>query len=162
MKLAVTLPLRLPLGRASIQGSATYLRRAYAQARHGLAEEHAQMSSQPQLRPEDIGVVVRALANRACSGRPIDSLDLTNEVDTVLGLVARTSSDDASADCLAAAGRYSCRTDHQAPWRNWKGCWPSGTGTSPEAGEGSRRAKDIGPRSNILSAANSDSLDPVK
>jgi hypothetical protein len=61
------------------------------------------MSSQPQLRPEDIGVVVRALANWACSGRPIDSLDLINEVDTALGLVARTYSDGASPDCLAAA-----------------------------------------------------------
>jgi hypothetical protein len=61
------------------------------------------MSPQPQLRPEDIGVVVRALANWAYSGWPIDSLDLINEINTILGPVARTYSDDASADCFATA-----------------------------------------------------------
>jgi hypothetical protein len=53
--------------------------------------------------PDDLRVIVRALFNWTTSGRPIDSYDLTKEVDSVITTTAQTYRDAGTADTLVAA-----------------------------------------------------------
>jgi hypothetical protein len=53
--------------------------------------------------PDDLYVMVRALLNWTTSGRPIDSYDFTNEVDSLITTTSQTYRDAGTADTLVVA-----------------------------------------------------------